>query len=193
MRGAFYYLYMIIDIYSRKVVAAYVDSMESMEVAAELVLRTTQLEEIEDKLILHADNGGPMKGSTMLATLHKLGVLASFSRPRVSDDNPFAEALFRTLKYRPGYPRKPFVSLQAAREWVAGFVAWYNNEHLHRAIRYVTPQQRHDGLDAEMLKARHQVYEDARKRAPSRWTGNTRNWSHVGPVVLNPENHALAS
>ena len=139
-----------------------------------------------DTLVLHADNGGPMKGSTMLATLHRLGVLASFSRPRVSDDNPYAEALFRTLKYRPGYPRKPFESIDAARVWVAGFVAWYNEEHLRSAIRYVTPKDRHARRDTDLLAARHRVYCAARKRTPRRWTRHTRNWTSVGPVALNP-------
>lgn len=192
VRGAFYYLYLILDIYSRKVVAWHVDSAESMEVASELVLRAAQVEDVDtDKLVLHADNGGPMKGSTMLATLHRLGVLASFSRPRVSDDNPFAESFFRTLKYRPGYPRKPFASLEAASAWVAGFIAWYNNEHLHSGIRYVTPQLRHEQRDIALLAARHAVYQRARERTPARWSGDTRNWSPVGAVALNPENHPL--
>lgn len=190
VRGAYYYLYLILDLYSRKIVAAHVASVESMEVASELVLQATQVEDVDTaKLVLHADNGGPMKGSTMLATLHKLGILASFSRPRVSDDNPHAEALFRTMKYRPGYPRKPFASLEAARAWVAGFVAWYNHQHLHSAIRYVTPQQRHERRDVSLLRARHEVYQQARKRTPLRWTRATRNWSPIGAVVLNPENH----
>lgn len=129
-----------------------------------------------------------MKGSTMLATLHRLGVLASFSRPRVSDDNPYSEALFRTLKYRPGYPRKPFETVDAARAWVAGFVAWYNTEHLHSAIRYVTPDSRHRQQDPAILAARHRLYRNAYARTPSRWTGNTRNWTPIGAVALNPIN-----
>jgi putative transposase len=88
-----------------------------------------------------------MKGATMLATLERLGVLASFSRPGVSNDNPFSEALFRTAKYRPDVPREPFADLAHASAWVAPFVQWYNHEHRHSAIRFVTPAQRHDGLD----------------------------------------------
>ena len=107
-----------------------------------------------DGLVLHADNGGPMKGSTMLATLQRLGVVASFSRPSVSDDNPFAEAIFRTLKYRPGYPKKPFADLAEATAWVDGFVHWYNSEHLHSGIRFVRPIDRHDGRDKAILAAR---------------------------------------
>ena len=127
-----------------------------------------------------------MKGSTMLATLQRLGVVASFSRPSVSDDNPFAEALFRTLKYRPGYPRKPFADIDAARAWVEGFVAWYNEEHLHSGIRYVTPADRHARRDPAILAKRHELYTQAKKRTPQRWTGPTRNWSPIGAVYLNP-------
>lgn len=187
VRGAFYYLYLIIDIYSRKIVSWNVASEESMDLAADLIECATREHQVPmNALVLHADNGGPMKGSTMLATLHRLGVLASFSRPRVSDDNPYAEALFRTLKYRPGYPRKPFESLEAAKTWVAGFVAWYNAEHLHSALRYVTPDDRHGGRDAEILAKRHVVYRAAYERTPRRWTRETRDWSPVGAVALNP-------
>jgi transposase InsO family protein len=189
VRGAFYYLYLIVDVYSRKIVGWWVAGEESMDIASSLIERATREQAVRTgDLVLHADNGGPMKGSTMLATLHKLGVLASFSRPRVSDDNPYAEALFRTLKYRPGYPRKPFASINAARAWVAGFVAWYNSEHLHSAIRYVTPDSRHGLRDTAVLAARSRVYRVARARTPSRWTGNTRNWKPIGAVALNPNN-----
>ena len=192
VRGAFYYLYMVLDIYSRKVVGWWVAEHESMGIAADLIGLATREQNVRpNTLVLHADNGGPMKGSTMLAKLHQLGVLASFSRPRVSDDNPYAEALFRTLKYRPGYPRKPFDSIEQARSWVAGFVAWYNGEHLHSALRFVTPDERHAGQDHPILAARHNVYQLARDRAPRRWTRQTRNWSPVGPVTLNPSNSDL--
>jgi transposase InsO family protein len=188
-RGEFYYLYLILDVYSRKIVGWWVDIEESMETASRLIECATREQAVRmGALVLHADNGGPMKGSTMLATLHRLGVLASFSRPRVSDDNPYAEALFRTLKYRPGYPRKPFETIEAARAWVAGFVAWYNSEHLHSSIRYVTPDSRHEQADPAILAARHRVYRAAHARTPSRWTGITRNWTPIGAVALNPTN-----
>jgi len=187
VRGVFFYLYLVVDIFSRKVVAWAVHLEESADLAAALVKEAVAAEGVDpDQLVLHADNGGPMKGSTMLATLQRLGVIASFSRPSVSDDNPFAEALFRTLKYRPGFPRKPFATIDAARDWVAGFVGWYNDEHLHSGIRYVTPSNRHAGRDKAILARRHQVYRDAKKRAPRRWTGPTRNWTPIGPVYLNP-------
>jgi putative transposase len=186
VRGVFFYLYMVIDVYSRKVVGWEVHLEENAELAARLIQSAIRSEGADARrLVLHADNGGPMKGSTMLATLQRLGVIASFSRPSVSDDNPFAEALFRTLKYRPGYPSKPFTNIDAARAWVQGFVAWYNGEHLHSGIRYVTPEDRHAGRDAAILAARTKLYDRAKKRAPRRWSGKTRNWTPVGPVSLN--------
>ncbi len=188
VRGSFYYLYLILDVWSRKILGAEVYREESMELAAELFERTCEEHEVDPEgVVLHADNGGPMKGSTMLATLKSLGVVASFSRPRVSDDNPYSEALFRTLKYRPEYPSGPFASLEAARQWVAGFVVWYNTEHRHSAIRFVTPEDRHSGREEEILKHRQRVYERARRRNPRRWSGSTRNWQPIATVYLNPE------
>lgn len=188
VRGVFYYLYLVLDVFSRKIIAAEVHAEESATIAAELVEWACEREGVHrDGLVLHADNGGPMKGSTMLATLQRLGVIASFSRPAVSDDNPFAEALFRTMKYRPGYPRKPFGSREEAQAWVDGFVAWYNGTHLHSGIRFVTPNDRHEGRDVEILAARKAVYAEARARTPRRWTGPTRNWSPITAVRLNPE------
>lgn len=127
-----------------------------------------------------------MKGATLLATLTALGIVASFSRPRVSDDNPYSEALFRTVKYRPEYPTAPFSGLEEARRWVAAFVEWYNNEHRHNAIRFVTPAQRHNGEHVLVLSGRTEVYEEAKRNRPDRWSGQVRNWEPAGEVILNP-------
>lgn len=187
IRGAFYRLYLIEDIYSRKVVGWEVHENESSEHAAKLVQKTCLAEGIGDSdLVLHSDNGGPMKGATMLATLQRLGVIPSFSRPSVSDDNPYSESLFRTLKYSPAYPGKPFESIEAARKWVYEFVTWYNNHHRHSGIRYVTPNQRHQGEDIDLLEKRKALYEEAKERNPARWSGETRNWEPVIQVWLNP-------
>jgi transposase InsO family protein len=187
IRGVFYYLYLVVDVYSRKIVAARVYGEESPLHSAALIQEAVDREGVDaGDLVLHADNGGPMKGSTMLATLQRLGIISSFSRPSVSDDNPFSEALFRTLKYHPGYPRKPFADIESARRWVAGFEAWYNHEHLHSGIRYVTPSDRHAGRDKTILARRACVYRAARRRAPRRWTGATRDWTPIGAVYLNP-------
>lgn len=186
VRGGFFYLYLILDLYSRKIVAWQVHERECAEYAAALATEACFLEGIahDSVLVLHADNGGPMKGATMLATLQWLGVVPSFSRPRVSDDNPFPEALFRTLKYRPEYPERGFADIDAARAWVEQFVRWYNYEHCHSGIRFVTPHQRHTGQDQAILQRRHAVYQAARRQHPKRWSGATRNWAPAGTVDL---------
>jgi transposase InsO family protein len=184
--GKFYYLYMFMDIYSRKIVGYEVHESESMEYSSRLIERICHWEGIQKKqLILHSDNGGAMKGATMLATLQKLGVVASFSRPRVSDDNPFSEALFKTVKYCPQYPSRPFTSIEEANAWVSKFVNWYNNEHLHSGIKFVTPMSRHEMKDEEILKNRKRVYEEAKLKNPNRWSGETRNWNKIEKVFLN--------
>jgi putative transposase len=188
LRGCFFYLYMVVDIWSRKIVGWTVEESESTDLAAVLFSQTCARLGIDPKgLVLHSDNGGPMKGSTMLATLQRLGVVPSFSRPHVSDDNPYSEALFHTLKYRPSYPSNPFSSIEEARQWVTGFVAWYNSEHLHSAIGFVAPDDRHDGRDILLLERRRQVYERAHRKHPERWSGPTRSWEHVERVRLNPQ------
>ena len=188
IRGQFYYLYLITDVWSRKITGWTVHTEESAEHASELFCETCDGLELDPKgIVLHSDNGGPMKGSTMLATLQTLGVVASFSRPRVSDDNPYSEALFRTMKYRPNYPARPFADIGEANVWVEGFVTWYNTEHRHSAIRFVTPDERHFGRETALLENRRRVYERARRRRPERWTGATRNWTPIGDVHLNPE------
>ncbi len=167
VRGLFYYLYLILDIYSRKIVGWEVFDRESAE---------------------HADNGSPMKGATFRATLERLGIEPSHSRPRVSNDNPFSEAAFRTCKYRPDFPTQGFESLDAARQWVHGFVTWYTGEHRHSGIKFVTPEERHRGRDREVLAQREVVCAVARAKHPERWAGKTRNWQPAGIVWLNPEN-----
>ena len=187
IRGQFYRLYMIEDIFSRKIVGWEVHAEESADHASTLISKACLAEGIRlGQLALHADNGSPMKGATMLATLQRLGIVPSFSRPSVSDDNPYSESLFRTLKYTPAYPRKPFESIEAARAWVYEFVAWYNNEHRHSAIKYVTPAQRHAGLDSELLRQRKAVYEAAKAAHPHRWAGPIRDWERTSEVWLNP-------
>lgn len=184
--GRFYYLYMFMDIYSRKIVGHRVYECESMEHSASLVEEVCLKERIlKDQLIIHSDNGGAMKGATMLATLQRLGVVPSFSRPRVSDDNPYSESLFKTMKYCPAYPSKPFSSIEEAQSWVNEFVDWYNNEHLHSGIKFVTPSSHHEGRDEEILEKRKQVYEKAKRNNPSRWSRETRNWDRIEKVYLN--------
>ena len=188
VRGMFFYLYMILDVWSRMIVGWAVHEREDNELAARLIRQAAERHNIDaEQLILHSDNGGPMKGATMLATLQNLGVVPSFSRPRVSNDNPFSESMFSTMKTAPAYPRKPFESVEAVEDWVAEFVHWYNNEHLHSGVQFVTPADRHHGKDREILASREEVYAQARQRNPSRWSTKTRDWSPVEAVHLNPE------
>lgn len=187
IKGVFFYLYLIMDVYSRKIVGWEVFETESAEQAATVFHKAHLREGIRaESLVLHSDNGSPMKGATMLSTLQRLGVMPSFSRPSVSDDNPYSEALFKTLKYHPGFPEKPFDSLQEARQWMAGFQHWYNEVHRHSGLRFVTPAQRHRGEDRAILEKRHALYEAARASRPERWSGPSRNWEPEKIVFLNP-------
>jgi transposase InsO family protein len=188
VKGLFFYLYLVLDIYSRKIVGWQVHSEELSVLGADLMVDICRREGVKrNQVTLHSDNGSPMKGATMLATLQELGVAPSFSRPSVSNDNPYSESIFRTLKYRPEYPEKCFVDLNAARTWVKGFVQWYNHKHCHSAIKFVTPAQRHCGEDVEILAKRRGVYQKAKEQNPERWSGDIRNWEHIKAVHLNPE------
>ena len=187
VKGIFFYLYLIMDVFSRKIVGWEVYENESADQASR-VFRKTYLREgvAGEDLVLHSDNGSPMKGATMLATLQRLGVMPSFSRPSVSDDNPYSEALFKTLKYHPGFPNKPFDCLEESSIWVAGFQHWYNEVHRHSALKFVTPGQRHRGEDITILGQRRLLYEAVKVSLPGRWSGATRNWTPVETVYLNP-------
>ncbi len=188
--GQWFYFYLILDLYSRKIVGFTVEEKDEAHHATHLVKRTALAEGIhgqDTKPVLHGDNGSTLKATTVLAMLHWLGVKPSYSRPRVSDDNAYAEALFRTAKYRPEFPVAGFAHIAAARLWCREFVRWYNTEHRHSGIRYVTPEQRHAGNDQAILASRHRVYQAARQNHPRRWSQNTRNWSPIGVVTLNPE------
>jgi len=192
--GRWFYLYLILDLYSRKIVGFEVHDTDSADHAAHLVKRTALAEGIHAamaKPVLHGDNGATLKATTVLAMLHWLGIKPSYSRPRVSDDNAYAEALFRTAKYRPEFPAGGFENLDAARAWAAAFVHWYNVEHRHSGIRYVTPAQRHAGEDKELLAARHALYTHAREQNPRRWSRHTRNWTPIAVVTLNPERDSV--
>ena len=190
VRGVWLYLYLVIDVWSRKVVAWEVADREDSKIAADLVSRACLRERISKgrphPLILHADNGNAMRAATLESRLEELGVLRSFSRPRVSNDNPFSESLFRTVKYRPDYPRRPFQSVEEACTWVVAFVQWYNHQHRHSGIRFVTPDQRHSGEARAISHHRAQVYEQARHRHPRRWSRSTRCWRQPEVVWINP-------
>ena len=190
VKGIFYYLYLFLDLFDRNVVGWEVYEEENAEHASDLIKKiclkqgrlTTQ------PLVLHSDNGSPMKGATMLETLYQLGITPSNSRPRVSNDNPYSESMFKTLKYCPFYQPKGFKSLEEARNWVQIFVNAYNNDHHHSGLKFLTPNQMRSGKGKEILDARHKVYESAKAAHPERWNGrDTRDWSMPERVYLNPQ------
>lgn len=183
--GMFFFLYLVLDVYSRKIVAHEVHAAESAEHAAALIAQAVRREGVpRDVLVIHQDNGSPMKGSTYLVKLAELGIRPSYSRPGVSDDNAYAESLFRTCKYRPEFPGA-FATLDEARAWMLAFTHWYNHEHKHRNLKFVSPAQRHQGTDRSLFAQRTALYEQARAKHPMRWSGNIRNWSLPKEVWLN--------
>jgi len=192
VRGLFYYLYLIMDLYSRKIIAWEIHEYEASDRAAQLIHKACLSEGIATQpLVLHSDNGSPMKGASMLEMLRQLGVTSSFSRPRVSNDNAYVESLFRTCKYRPDYPINGFITLDEARVWVLSFSRWYNTEHKHSGLKFTTPEQRHTGEASTLLEHRKQVYREAREQHPNRWSGEIRNWDLPEKVWLNPEKEPL--
>lgn len=192
--GSRFYLYMIEDIYSRKIVGSDVFDRETGEHASTLLQRTTRIEKTANtSLVLHSDNGSPMKSFTMRAKMYDLGIIPSHSRPRVSNDNPFSESLFRTVKYFPSWPKAGFTDIAQARKWAGRFVSWYNNEHRHSKIKFVTPNQRHTGQDIKILEQRKVLYELKKKKNALRWSGATRNWEPVNAVCLNPDKEKIAA
>ena len=190
VQGRWFYLYLILDIYSRKIVGWEVHAEDSAAHAAHVVNHAALAEGVHamaSKPVLHGDNGATLKATTVLAMLNWLGAKPSYSRPRVSDDNAYAESLLRTAKYRPEFPVKGFAELDAARAWAKHFVRWYNVEHRHSGINYVSPEKRHAGDDGAILAARDALYKQAKQDRPQRWSGHTRNWKPIGAVTLNPE------
>jgi putative transposase len=186
VKGMYFYLYLIMDLFSRKIVGWEVFAEESADHAATVFRKAYLREGIAGQLLrLHSDNGSPMKGATMLGTLQRLGVVPSFSRPSVSNDNPYSEALFKTVKYHPTFPDKPFDTLENARQWSAGFEQWYNEKHRHSALKFVTPGQRHRGEDHQILRRREALYTIAKASRPERWSGDCRDWSRPAMVTLN--------
>ena len=185
--GQHYYLYMIEDLYSRCSVHWEVHESESGELASELISQAVlKRSELGEMRVLHSYNGSPMKSFTMRAKLEALGIKPSYSRPRVSDDNPYIELMFRTVKYCPQWPSQGFADIESARDWVTAFMRWYNEEHRHSALRFVTPRQRYQREDHVLLEQHRTVYQTAKARNPNRWYSDTRNWRPIGNLALNP-------
>jgi putative transposase len=187
VRGLYYYLYLIEDIYSRKVVGCEVHERKSGSPAAKLLQRTVLREQcFKSPLVPHSHNGAPMTSVTLKSKMEALCITGSQSRPRASNDNPYSESLFRTLKYSPQWPSQGFKDLQTVRGWVQRFATGYNNAHCHSRIGFVTQVQNHRGDEKARLAQRKTVYEKARQTNPLRWSGEVRNWQHIREVSLNP-------
>jgi len=168
-KGVVYFLYTILDIFSRKVVGWTLTERESARTAERLIRRTLEREGIpRDQLTLHADRGGPMIAGDLAELLTGLGVRKSHSRPRVSNDNPYSESQFKTLKYRPDYPQR-FESLTAARAWCRSFFSWYNTTHYHSGVAYLRPSDLHAGRHPEILQRRQVTLDQAYEAKPRRF------------------------
>lgn len=184
VRGLFYYAYVVKDIWTKDIVGWEIHDREDDELSS-CLFKKLQEKYIMRGTYLRSDNGNPMKGATMLMTLYHLGVIPSYSRPRVSNDNPFIESLFKTLKYTAGYPGH-FKSIEHARTWMAEFVNWYNTEHRHSSIGYVTPHQRRNGDYEKIFATRNKAINRAREKHPERWVNRQRVWRCDDSVYLNP-------
>jgi len=184
-QGSFLYLYMMMDVFSRRIMGWKIHREERAEHAARFVRAVCEENGIQPAgIVLHSDNGRPMKGDTMLCTLRQLGIVPSFSRPRVSNDNPHAEALFSLLKRHKDYPPSAFSSLEVACAWVARFSSWYNRDHLHGSLCFVSPDDRYFGRDGPVLARRRAVYEQAWRRVPIRWPQDPRRWRPPEPIQM---------
>jgi len=187
-KGLYYYLYMIEDLYSRYGVHWDVFEAENGENTKLVIEQAIWREQcILNPPTLHNDNGRALKSQTVHQKLLSLGIKPSHSRPRVSNDNAYIESFFRTLKYCPMWPSRGFESIEQARQWVHKFMHWYNDQHRHSAIKFVTPAQRHSGEDKQILQHRSEFYAEQQRANPSRWRGKTRDWSYIEAVTLNPE------
>ena len=183
----YYYLYVILDVYSRYVVGWLIAERESEELAQELIRVTCDKQGIQPgQLTLHADNGSAMIAKSVAQLLIDLDVVKSHSRPHVSDDNPYSEAQFKTLKYRPDYPER-FAGLIEARTWAQTFFAWYNADHHHSGLGLLTPVVVHTGKAASMLQQRQKVLDIAYATHPERFVKHAPVPAQVPVAVwLNP-------
>lgn len=171
VKWTYFYLYVILDIFSRYVVGWMVAHREQDALAKRLIEETCQKQNIQrDQLIIHADRGSSMKSKAVAHLLSDLGVTKTHSRPHVSNDNPYSESQFKTLKYCPAFPDR-FGSIQHSRSFCQGFFPWYNKEHYHSGIALITPEAVHYGWAEDIIKARSTVLADAYEKHPNRFKG----------------------
>jgi len=183
VNGIYYYLYLIMDVWSRCIVGWSIHESESSEYSEKLIEQTIK-EQNATGVVIHSDNGKPMRNGNITSLFQRLGIISSYSRPRISTDNAYSESLFKTMKYRVNYPKR-FSNILEAIDWVGNFVNWYNEEHKHSGIKYVTPAQRHNNTDVAILARRAGTYQEAKKKHPERWSRHTRDWSKETVVKLN--------
>ena len=184
VRGLHYYAYVIIDIWDRSIVKWAIHDREDDALAYELFQKALRDNHYPD-VFVHSDNGNPMKGMTLLALFYDLGICNSYSRPRVSNDNPFIESWFKTLKYDVSYPGK-FSNMESAREWFSLFVHGYNTRHSHSGMHFITPEQMRNGQFKIISEKRNQVMKAACKRNPHRWSRHVKQLPNEHVVFLNP-------
>ena len=186
-RGEFFYLYTVLDLYSRYVVAWCVETEESAELATKLIRQAVKVHNInKGQLTLHNDRGAPMTSGTFQTLCALLGVAQSLSRPRVSDDNPYSESQFKTMKYQPEYPEQ-FETIRAARQWVKEFTEWYNEAHHHTGIALFTPEEVFTGRYEEVAKEREVAMEKAFAEHPERFVkGKPKVKRPASEVSINP-------
>lgn len=193
--GRFYYAYVIVDVYSRAIIKAAVYDADNSRYAAQFLQDAIEEQGIAPgQLVVHSDNGASMKAVTTLSVLKRNGVIFSHSRPRVSNDNPYSESLFRTLKYNGEYryPAMGFPDLENAEQWLQGFVEYYNEHHRHNGIKMVTPGSRFRGEDKEILNRRKQTMLKAHIKYPQRWiSSKILDCSFIKGAWLNPDNGML--
>jgi putative transposase len=184
VRGLFFFAYTIIDIWDRSIVKWAIHDHEDDELAKELFQAALE-DNGHPTVFVHSDNGHPMKGVSLLALFHELGITNSYSRPRVSDDNPFIESWFKTLKTHVTYPGT-FESTESARIWFANFVRWYNDSHTHSGLHFMTPLQVRTGAYSSIIKIRNKTMQNAFEKNPIRWSKNVRQLPENHVVYLNP-------
>jgi len=184
---SYYYFYVILDIFSRMIVGWLISRSQTGLASKQLLEETIKKYELDSSgLIVHSDRGTQMKSKTVAQMLSDLDAVQSFSRPHVSNDNPFSESLFRTSKYNPMYPGK-FTCIEEAQEWAREFVGWYNEEHHHSGIAYLTPAEVHFGQSELVLCKRHQVMMDAYMQHPERFSAGPPKRQYLAPAVyINP-------
>lgn len=193
-KWSYFYLYVILDIFSRYAVGWMVASCEAASLAQRLIKETCDKQLIEPgQLTIHADRGSSMKSKPVALLLTDLGITKTHSRPYTSDDNPFSEAQFKTLKYRPDFPRR-FGCLEDARGFCHGFFHWYNKEHRHTGISLLTPEAVHYGLSARILESRGNVLNAAYEAHPERFVKGAPSVKQLPEAVwINPPKDGLNS